>query len=580
MAEKSRFERFFFLAAIAVIVVAPMQWSFRLPLPGTERGANVTLADVLVLLAFGAWALGVLLHLWPRRLRMPTPGCVALVAAVGLSLLSVLQGSPKGEGFKELLQYVEYFLLAFVLLSNAIAGRAALQRAVGAFTLAASAVVVIALWQYFGTDSFFNVRGSFGNRNVLSVYLALALPVVFGVALYQGGCFMRMSLMATVAVGVAVCLSGGPLIGLLIGLGVISALRGRVFLVVMIFVALLGGLVAPHAVRPHHGDALVASVSPAIDNNYLLSHSAMLRRAEELVYGRGDVLDRFVGEITGLSSNPSPLAEAAEALKATHTADARRAMVAALGEAVDQDKSIEKAKRKYWAKELRVAEDCERYNDARRLLEMIRSDLEAGKAVLNGPELLRYAELYALCKQKTQKGPIWEHPGFGRPILARRYTGWIGAVAAIRKGSEDSSRAALFGRGAGSYEREVIKGDWFAGLSKLKYDTDEPEVFNLGCDEADTFSQWLVTMAETGAIGLACLIWVWLGGLGKAARVWSSSKDSFSQGLALGLIGSFAAFAVCAVFSGVIVRGVAVPFVFLLVCADLMRRFEMEVYPE
>jgi len=303
-----------------------------------------------------------------------------------------------------------------------------------------------------------------------------------------------------------VSLSGGPLLGLLLGLGVMSALRGRAFLVVALALAFVGVLLAPGMLRPNHGRALVASVQPAIENNFLLDNRALLRRAEQLVDGGND-----------------------------------------------------------------------RYGDARRLLTFIH---ENGEVDLTGPQLQRYTELTALCKSKTQQGPVWEHPDFGSPRLARRYVGWQAAIAAVRHALAHGGRLALFGRGAGGYEREVIKQEkWFAGIPKLHYNTDEPEVFNLGCDEADTFSQFLVTATEMGLVGLAALVWVWLSALGKAGNVWATSRDSFHRGLALGLLGALIAFPVCAIFSGILVRGLAVPFVFIIVCANLLRRFETEVHP-
>ncbi len=575
MKTKSRLDQFLASAALVIIVVAPTQWSFRLRLGGDE-GTFVTLVDLLVGLTFLLWVAKVLFVKSDRLVRLPTPSCFALVAAACLSMLA---GGLKGEAVKETVQLIEYFLIAYVVLANCITDREVLRRAAGAFTLVASVVVIVALCQYHPTESFFGVRGTFGNRNVLSVYLALALPVVFAIALYRGGCLMRLSLVATVFVGVAMSLSGGPLLGLLLGLGVISALRGRVLLGGMVVLALAGGWLGAKALRPQHIDAVIASVTPFVDNNYLLDNRGLMRRAEELIYGRNDVLDRFIGEVEGFSSAPEPLIEAAKKLKAIKTADKRRKAQAALGKAVDNDESIEKSTRKYWGTELRVAQDCERYNDARRLLTFIRDDLKERKISLSGKEQQDINDLYSLCKKQT-RSVVWEHHDFAEPRAARRYKGWSAAITAFRNALIKKPGLAFFGRGAGSYNRAIIREiEWYP-TARLHYDTDEPEVFNIGSDEADTFGQFFVTLSELGIVGLVCLLWVWLSALGKAARVWRITRDAFHRALALGLIGSLAAFPLCALFSGIIVRGVAVPFIFLIVCADLLRRFETEIIVE
>jgi len=572
---KSRLDQILASAALAIIVVAPTQWSFRLPFGG-DKGTFVTLVDLLVGLTFILWAAKVLLVKSDRLVRLPTPSCFALVAAACLSMLA---GGPKGEAVKETVQLIEYFLIAYVVLANCITDSEALRHAVGAFTLVASIIVILALGQYCSTQSFFDVRGTFGNRNVLSVYLALAVPVVFAVALYRGGCLMRLSLVATVFVGIAMSLSGGPLLGLLLGLGVISALRGRVFLGGMVVLALVGGWLGVKALRPQHVDAVITSVTPFVDNNYLLDNRGLMRRAEELVYGRNDVLDRFIDDAEGFSSAAEPLIRAAKKLKAIKTVNERREAQAALSKAVDEDKSIEKSTRKYWAEELRVAGDCERYDDARRLLTFIRDDLKERKISLSGEEQQRFSDLYNLCKTQTQ-GVVWEHHDFAGPRAARRYKGWNAAITAFQNALVKRPRLAFFGRGPGSYNRAIIRDARWYPTAKLKYDTDEPEVFNIGSDEADTFGQFFVTLSELGIFGLVCLLWVWLSAVGKAARVWRITRDPFHRALALGLIGSLAAFPLCALFSGIIVRGVAVPFVFLIVCADLLRRFETEIIVE
>jgi O-antigen ligase len=111
----------------------------------------------------------------------------------------------------------------------------------------ASLVFLYALAQYLNPaiDPVL-VRGTFGNRNVLGGFVALTLPLLFALLLFDVHRLRRVWYATAIAIGLCVSLSGGTLIALALSFGVIAALRGRVaFLLYALVLILVAAFVAP-----------------------------------------------------------------------------------------------------------------------------------------------------------------------------------------------------------------------------------------------------------------------------------------------------------------------------------------------
>jgi len=261
----------------------------------------VTAADMLVALT----AVGAALQLLKQRmrgLRLPPAQVIALVV---VAVVALVRSADRGGAAKEVLQIVEYFLVAYLVFVNVT--RAGDLRALFlAFAVATTAIVAWALVQYLSAGvSPFRVRGSFDNRNQLGAFLAIALPFLYGCALHFRCLGFRILLLVVVAAGLVVTLSGGALLVILIVLGILSALRGQraivPYLVALCLVALVGSRMLP---RARHTDALFASIAPYVRDNQLLTNEALSAVARERFAPTHEVIIDHDGEAGMLPSRP------------------------------------------------------------------------------------------------------------------------------------------------------------------------------------------------------------------------------------------------------------------------------------
>lgn len=142
------------------------------------------------------------------------------------------------------------------------------------------------------------------------------------------------------------------------------------------------------------------------------------------------------------------------------------------------------------------------------------------------------------------------------PVVAARYKRWHAAIRLIRR----HCRAPFLGVGPGRFN-ETVSGE-YGLVEKPSGDTDDIPAFNINAAEPDTFNMYLVTCAESGPLALIALLWAGFLLLGRNVREIGLGGDDFGKALALGAAGAVAGAAICGVFSNVLVRGVAMPFIF------------------
>ncbi len=201
---------------LLVIAVAPTQWS--LPLPGRF---HLTLADLLLCLA-----LPVGLVAGVRFWRLPVPHLLFL----GLALVSTLAAGLNTTTLKELFQLWLYFGGATALALTVLAdvGARGLQRAAALLMVSGYAILMLAFRQYQqgSLDDPLLVGGSFGNRNVLGGYLALLLPLAFGIMLTVRNIPVWLALLVLLLGGLHLMLSGPAWLAVALALAALAAWRG------------------------------------------------------------------------------------------------------------------------------------------------------------------------------------------------------------------------------------------------------------------------------------------------------------------------------------------------------------------
>jgi len=311
--------RLVWLGMLAIVVVSPTQYGVQL-----AKNTYVSLVDPLVWLVFGLWIWGNTIQ---RRLpetdatlnSAPPPASrcppLMVVLLILIAALSVSRAIHPMKGIKDILQLIEYFVAAFMLFAS-IPDRQRLHRVTDVFLIVASAVILLGVVQYLlpGVPDF-KVRASFGNRNVFGGYLALVVPFMAGIALYETSIWRRVWMLTMVTLALLITLSGGALLAITLTLAVLCAMRGKpafiafstLFIVIMV-------LILPRLPR-HNNVVLDQSICPYNDNNevslrYTEWQAAMVMISEHpwLGVGMGNYQDN-IGGYFGILPRPTGVVE-------------------------------------------------------------------------------------------------------------------------------------------------------------------------------------------------------------------------------------------------------------------------------
>jgi O-antigen ligase len=134
----------------------------------------------------------------------------------------------------------------------------------------------------------------------------------------------------------------------------------------------------------------------------------------------------------------------------------------------------------------------------------------------------------------------------------RRYTEWQAAL-------NMAAREPLFGVGVGSYQKNINR--FYEPMPKYPVNLMEPNTQNM----------YLVWGASAGVPLLLILFGMADRAARLAARLFHETENRFDRGMAAGLLGSLAAFAVVGVFADPLVRGTGITFALLLGLAQALR---------
>lgn len=135
-----------------------------------------------------------------------------------------------------------------------------------------------------------------------------------------------------------------------------------------------------------------------------------------------------------------------------------------------------------------------------------------------------------------------------------RYTEWQAAWNMWRDNP-------LLGVGAGNYQANI--GRYYGYIPRVNRNVTEPDSHNLH----------LVLLSSTGLCGLAAFLGMLIFYMRNAALAYGMAANPATKGLAAGLVGAIAAFAVNGVWTGLLVRGLGIPLVFCLVLTVIQMRF-------
>lgn len=228
-----------------------------------DAGIVLTPADLLLGVAVVIWAARRLVRRdwsWP-----PVTAAVVGVCWLALSLVPRLKGGDdlvvRGAGVKHALQFAEYFVVGVIVFIETLREPCRRRWAVYALLAVTAVAVLAAIVQYATGTPAALVRGTaFGNRNTFGCFLAMALPLLFGVAVFSRSKPLHLGVAVLVAAGLCVTMAGGAFLAAVAGLLVVAFLRGRwTFVVVAVALALLAlGLL--HRLPRQNSQVLLDSV--------------------------------------------------------------------------------------------------------------------------------------------------------------------------------------------------------------------------------------------------------------------------------------------------------------------------------
>ncbi len=184
-------ERFLRIGLTAVILLLPLSFYFRFTAgSGGEFGFKLPPAEPLLWLLLAVWIVRRRVDPGSPPTVFPAPPFIALIAALGLSIAMTRnpEDPPRTllESFKEIIQAVDYYLIFLLLLVSTFRRRADPQHLFRiVFTLTGMVVVVGALQWLRYTEAPFLVSSVFDNRNILGAFLAVVLPLLFGVQIFE-----------------------------------------------------------------------------------------------------------------------------------------------------------------------------------------------------------------------------------------------------------------------------------------------------------------------------------------------------------------------------------------------------------
>ena len=211
---------------LATLCIAPTQWALELRPKFYLSPADLTLAFTA-----GVWLLDIFITREWRRLRpLPPWPHMLFVALAGASALTA---PDKLAALKDLIQYTEYFLVGHLLFAAFLRGSPrAVRQALLALSAVTALILGVALVQYFSPAvDLLKVRGTFGNRNVLGGYLALAMPLLFGAALGVRPLWGKLLLAVLLVAGLTVNLSGAAYFAVAGAIACMAAARGPKLLI-------------------------------------------------------------------------------------------------------------------------------------------------------------------------------------------------------------------------------------------------------------------------------------------------------------------------------------------------------------
>ncbi len=260
-----------YYGVLVLIAIAPTQFAYAVD---ARYGPFIAYSDLLLGLLLAAWVIWRLSSRHAAGLTWPP------AAVVGLLIVAALSAG-RAESIKaavvEIAQMGLYFVAAYMLFADVIDRWERIRTALIVLAIPTAVNIVVACYQYVVSAHPFDVGGMLSNRNVYSAYMAMALPLGFGLVLFAERPMVRWALGAMVAIGVLTMLSPPLMWVLVVVLAVMTGFASgrRRFAAAAVVVAVA---LAVMLVPKNHDAAIVELLDPAeqepvyktLDHDYIV----------------------------------------------------------------------------------------------------------------------------------------------------------------------------------------------------------------------------------------------------------------------------------------------------------------------
>jgi hypothetical protein len=183
-------------------------------------GAQVSLADLLILVVFVIWSIQVLQNRTWTKVKLPPK---AIFAFMGVIALSFLNAPDTKSVLKEILQSALYLFVFYTILLSRIQTRDILKKAFFILIGITTVVTIFAFYQAFVEQgSPYLIRGLFSNRNLLGGFFVIMLPLFYAFAIVTKKRFLKAFVLFLISISFLVIYSPFAVISVVASLIIMS----------------------------------------------------------------------------------------------------------------------------------------------------------------------------------------------------------------------------------------------------------------------------------------------------------------------------------------------------------------------
>lgn len=176
---------------------------------------NFSLADLFILVILLLWLIKLTAYKEWKQVKLPPD---SFLIFIGIGILSLVDGSSIILWLKELIKFLEYFVIFYILLCNNLKNVRISVLKKSLFVFFSILLVLALIQQVLLNADVYLVRGLFDNHNIFAVFICILIPIVYFDMLSTKKYLYRIWMILLLLVSLFVLTSGSTILSLLISL--------------------------------------------------------------------------------------------------------------------------------------------------------------------------------------------------------------------------------------------------------------------------------------------------------------------------------------------------------------------------